>query len=219
MLEEDIAFSSMAQDKVGQSQALYTLLQGLGENEPDQLAFMRKGSEFRNCILVELPNGEYDFSIMRHFLFDTADALRFGLLSSSSYQPLSQLAIKIRGELRYHTLHANTWITKLGTATEESISRMQDALEYTLPFALGMFEPSPYEKKLIEAGIFQGEEKLKEMWMRRVEEVIRQTRLKLPSWEKLRPVDGGRAGKHSEYLQPLLDEMGEVFRIDPQAEW
>jgi ring-1,2-phenylacetyl-CoA epoxidase subunit PaaC len=219
LLEEDIAFSSMAQDKVGQSQALYTLLNGLGEGDPDQLAFMRQASMFRNCILVELPNGEYDFSIIRHFLFDTAESLRFELLASSSYQPLAQVAVKIRGELRYHTLHANTWVAKLGNATEESITRMQSALDYALPFSLGIFEPSPHEVALIENGIFQGEARLREAWRDRVAIVIGKTKLRLPSWDSIQPVEGGRAGKHSEYLQPLLDEMSEVFRIDPKAEW
>jgi len=219
LLEEDIAFSSMAQDKVGQSQALYTLLHELGEDNPDQLAFMREASAFRNCVLVELPNGEYDFSIIRHFLFDTAEAIRFEMLASSSYQPLAQLAVKIRGELRYHTLHANTWVAKLGTATGESISRMQGALDYALPFALGIFELSPQEKVLMEDGIFQGEARLKEAWKSRVENIIGKTKLRLPSWDSLKAVEGGRAGRHSEYLQPLLDEMSEVFRIDPNAEW
>jgi ring-1,2-phenylacetyl-CoA epoxidase subunit PaaC len=76
LLEEDIAFSSMAQDKVGQSLALYTVLHQLGENEPDTVAFTRNANQFHNCILVELPNQEYDFSLIRHFLFDTAEALR-----------------------------------------------------------------------------------------------------------------------------------------------
>lgn len=219
LLEEDIAFSSMAQDKVGQSQAIYTLLHELGEGEPDQVAFMREASRFRNSILVELPNGEYDFSIVRHFLFDTAESLRFELLTSSTFLPLAQLAAKIRGELRYHTLHANTWITKLGTATEESISRMQKAFDYTLPFALGIFEVSPHEKDLITQGIFQGEEKLKGLWKKRVEATVAKTQLRLRPWADVQPVEGGRHGRHSEYLQPLLDEMGEVFRIDPQAEW
>src|SRR5688572_29443706 len=199
LLEEDIAFSSMAQDKVGQSQALYTLLHGLGEDDPDQLAFMREASAFRNCVLVELPNGEYDFSIIRHFLFDTAEAIRFEMLASSSYQPLAQLAVKIRGELRYHTLHANAWVAKLGTATDESIARMQGALDYALPFALGIFESSPHEKALMEDGIFQGEARLQEVWRVRVESVIGKTKLRLPSWDSLKAVNGGRAGQHSEY--------------------
>ncbi|MFN8689555.1 MAG: Phenylacetic acid catabolic protein, partial [Cyclobacteriaceae bacterium] len=85
LLEEDIAFSSMAQDKIGQSQALYQLLHQLGEQEPDTVAFTRNANQFHNCTLVELPNREYDFSLVRHFLFDTADALRWQMLMQSSY--------------------------------------------------------------------------------------------------------------------------------------
>ena len=80
LLEEDIAFSSMAQDKVGHSLAMYTLLHQLGEHDPDTVAFTRNTTQFHNCVLVELPNGEYDFSLLRHFLFDTAEAIRFELL-------------------------------------------------------------------------------------------------------------------------------------------
>ncbi|MCW5912537.1 MAG: phenylacetate-CoA oxygenase subunit PaaC [Cyclobacteriaceae bacterium] len=219
LLEEDIAFSSMAQDKVGQSLALYTLLQTLGESDPDTIAFTRNASRFHNCILVELPNQEYDFSLIRHFLFDTAEALRFEALTNSAYEPLAQLARKIRGELRYHTLHANTWMKQLGSATEESITRLQKSLEAAFPYALGIFETSPYEAELIDQKIFAGEAALKEKWLARIESVIHQTQLQLPDWKTLTPVYGGREGKHSEHLQPLLDEMSEVFRIDPTAEW
>lgn len=219
LLEEDIAFSSMAQDKVGQSQALYHLLHELGEGEPDTIAFMREATRFRNSVLVELPNGEYDFSIIRHFLFDTSEGLRFDMLTSSAYTPLAQLAVKIRGELRYHTLHADTWIQRLGTATEESVTRMQKALDYAMPFAMGIFERSPYESELVQSGIFGGEEELERRWIARINTVIAGTRLQLPDISKLSAVEGGRAGKHSEYLQPLLNEMSEVFRIDPNAEW
>lgn len=219
LLEEDIAFSSMAQDKIGQSYALYQMLQSLGERDPDTVAFTRNASQFHNCILTELPNGEYDFSLIRHFLYDTAEAIRFEMLSESSYQPFADISKKIRAELRYHTLHANTWVKQLGSATEESISRLQNSLNLALPFALGMFEESPYEKDLISSKIFGGEQALKERWMKKIEEVIKQTNLTLPDWKTLQPVLGGRTGKHSEHLQPLLDEMSEVFKIDPTAEW
>jgi ring-1,2-phenylacetyl-CoA epoxidase subunit PaaC len=219
LLEEDIAFSSMAQDKVGQSYALYQVLHSLGEQAPDTVAFTRNAEQFHNSILVELPNGEYDFSLIRHFLYDTAEAIRFEMLSQSSYQPLADLCRKIRAELRYHTLHANTWVKQLGSATEESIARLQSSLNALMPYALGMFEESPYEKELIQSGVFGGEQALKARWKEKVEEVIRQTSLKLPDWNSAHPVLGGRVGKHSEHLQPLLDEMSEVFRIDPTAEW
>ena len=94
LLEEDIAFSSMAQDKIGQSHALFQILQQLGEQAPDTVAFTRNAEQFHNCILVELPNKEYDFGLIRHFLFDTADALRWKALTASSYEPLAQLAVE-----------------------------------------------------------------------------------------------------------------------------
>ena len=219
LLEEDIAFSSMAQDKIGHSLAMYTLLNQLGEGDPDRLAFDRNGNKFHNSVLVELPNGEYDFSLVRHFLFDTGELMRFELLSNSSYEPLAQLARKIRGELRYHTLHANTWIQQLGSSTEESIARLQASLDFAMPFALGIFEESPLENELIESRVFAGEKELKQRWLAKVEQIVDRTRLHLPDLNTIEPALGGRVGKHSEHLQPLLDEMSEVFRIDPSAEW
>lgn len=219
LLEEDIAFSSMAQDKIGQSLAIYTILHQLGEREPDTVAFTRNATQFHNCILVELLNAEYDFSLIRHFLYDTAEAIRFEALTRSSYEPLAQLATKIRGELRYHTLHANTWIKQLGAATPESIERLQKSLAYTLPFALGIFEESTYESELISSGIFEGEQKVKEKWLEQIQKILDQTSLQLPDIKIIQPILGGRIGKHSEHLQPLLDEMSEVFKIDPTAEW
>jgi ring-1,2-phenylacetyl-CoA epoxidase subunit PaaC len=219
LLEEDIAFSSMAQDKIGHSQALYQLLHALGEAEPDVLAFMRPADKFHNCQLVELPNGEYDFSLIRHFLFDTAELLRFDMLSTCAYEPLAQLARKIKGELMYHSLHANTFIKKLGSGTDESISRLQSSLELALPYALGIFEPTPYEADIIASNIFGGEKVLQEKWIEKIEFVTRQTALRLPEWDAVLPVYGGRIGRHTQHLQSLINEMGEVFRIDPTAEW
>lgn len=219
LLEEDIAFSSMAQDKIGQSYAFYSLLEKMGERDPDTVAFMRNAGQFHNCQLVELPIGEYNFSLIRHFLFDHAEALRFEMLGISAVEPIAEVARKISAEIRYHTMHADTFIKKLGSATEESISRMQKSLDLALPYALGIFEKSPYEEVLILEKIFGGEETLKDRWKQKIEDVIKQTSLQLPAWDSINPVEGGRTGKHTEHLQPLLDEMSEVFKIDPTAEW
>ena len=219
LLEEDIAFSSMAQDKIGHSLAIYTMLHDLGEPDPDTVAFTRNAQDFKNCQLVELPNGEYDFSLIRHFLYDTAEALRFEMLSASSYGPLAQLAVKIKGELRYHTMHANYWVKKLGTTTEESKARMQKSLNELLPYALGIFEKSEFEEQLIAENIFAGEDVLKMKWKDKVAEIISGTLLVLSDWATIKAIEGGRRGNHTEHLQPLLNEMGEVFRSDPNTEW
>jgi ring-1,2-phenylacetyl-CoA epoxidase subunit PaaC len=209
----------MAQDKIGQSQAFYTLLQNLGESDPDTLAFLRPAANFRNCHFVELPIGEYDFSLIRHFLFDHAELLRFQLLSTSSYEPLTLIANKIRGEIKYHVMHADLWVKQLGTSTDESIERLQNSLNFAMPYALGMFEESKYEALLIEEGIFIGEALLKEKWLENITNILNKTSLQLPEIDKIIPETGGRIGKHTPYLHDLLVEMGEVFRLDPGAEW
>ncbi|MBT9393792.1 phenylacetate-CoA oxygenase subunit PaaC [Hymenobacter sp. NST-14] len=219
ILEEDIAFSSMAQDKLGHALQLYTLLHELGEAEPDTVAFTRNAPQFHCCQLTELPIGEYDFSLIRHFLFDHAELLRFEALAGSSYEPLAQVARKVKGELKYHVLHANTWVKRLGSATEEAIGRMQAALEFTLPYALGIFETTDAEPDIIRSGLFIGEAELQARWEASIGKVLAQTALTLPDLRTLTPVGGGRRGQHTEYLQPLLDEMAEVFRLDPTADW
>jgi len=219
LLEEDIAFASKAQDKVGQSLAFYQLLETLGEKDPDTTAFCRNATNFHNATFVELPNGEFDFSIMRHFLFDTAEYIRFELLCESSYQPLSNIAHKIKGEIQYHIMHANEWIKQLGTADNETTLRMQKVLDYSLPYALGIFEPSQFEEELKSEGVFDGERKLQSLWQKSIGEVIGQTQLSLPTFASIEPAYGGRYGRHTEHLQPLLSEMGEVIQSDTNAAW
>lgn len=119
-LEEDIAFSSMAQDKVGQSLALFQILQELGENEPDIVAFTRNDNQFHCCQLVEYPIGEYDFSLARHFFYDHADALRFEMLQQSVFEPLAMVCRKFRGEVKYHTMHADVWVKTWPMATRKA---------------------------------------------------------------------------------------------------
>ncbi len=219
ILEEDIAFSSMAQDKIGQSQALFQLLHDLGEQEPDTVAFTRNANQFHNAIITELPNMDYAFSIMRHFLYDTADQLRFDMLANSSYEPLAKVARKVKGELKYHVFHANTWVKKLGNATEESHARMQTALNEIWDDALGLFEESTFEEQLIKEGVFVGEVELKNRWLAIISPILSDSMLTIPHESTWKPNIGGRVGKHTEHLQPLLDEMSEVFKIDPTAEW
>lgn len=219
ILEEDIAFSSMAQDKIGQAGALFEILHELGEDEADNVAFMRDANKMHCSQFVELPNGEYDFSMMRHFLYDHADQLRFEMLANSSFEPLAKVAKKIKGELKYHVFHANTWVVKLGNGTEESKARMQTALNESWNYALGMFEAGDFEKELQSDNLFEGEEALKTRWMANITPFIEKANLKIPDQSSWAPILGGRKGYHTDHLQQLVEEMGEVFRLDPTAQW
>lgn len=219
ILEEDIAFSSMAQDKIGQAQALYQILHTLGESHPDVLAFLRNSSQFHNCHFVEAPIGGYQFSLMRHYLFDHAEILRFESLSNSSFEPLAQVARKYKGEIKYHILHANTWIKQLSLANEEAHNKMQEALNQSWNGALGIFETGPFEELLISDQVFNGEDWLKNQWLEKILPFLEMCQLNIPEKSLWNPTYGGRKGIHSADLQPMLDEMTEVYQIDPSAEW
>ena len=121
---------------------------------------------------------------MRHFLFDYAEAVRYEMLTNSSFEPIAQLAKKFRGEIRYHVMHAHTWIKQLGQGSEESKARMQSALNECFPLALGIFEPSEYEDTLIEADIFPGEKRLQEIWLEEITPVIAEAGLEMPDINK-----------------------------------
>lgn len=221
VMEEDIAFSSMAQDKIGHAWALYRILhENLDGQDPDHFAFIRPEKEFKCSHLVEMPNGEYDFSLMRHFLFDHAETVRYESFRDSSFEPFQQLSKKLKGELKYHTLHANAFILQLSKAGEESYARMQTALNNTIALAAGIFETSPaYEAELIAAKVYPGEKVLYQRWLDRIYPVLVQASLNLPDMDTITPVYGGRQGFHTEHLAPLLKEMGEVFNLDTEASW
>jgi len=220
VLEEDIAFSSMAQDEVGHSQAFYILMHELmGEGHPDQVAFNRPPEQFRSCHLVEYPIGDYAFSLVRHFLYDLAEAVRLASLSRSTFRPLAELAKKLSREEKYHQLHAETWIRQLGPATEESNTRLQNALNEAYPLAFSIFEPTEHNEALAKEGIQATEEELQEIWEENVKNVIIPSGLLIPTVEDKTLHYGGRGGKHTEHLGNMLKEMTEVFVIDPQAAW
>jgi len=220
MLEEDLAFSSMAQDKIGHAQALYKILnEVLGEADADTLAFKREEKQFKCCQFVEQPIGEYDFSIVRQFLFDHAELIRYDMLTQSSFQPLAKLAKKVKGEIKYHVMHADTFVKQLGNGTEESKARLQSSLNYAWYLSLGIFEKSEFENELISENIFAGEDELKKRWQEKIIPILEAANLKVPATDESKIVYGGRKGFHSEFLKPLLDEMCEVVRTDIDAEW
>lgn len=219
IVEEDIAFSSIAQDKIGQSQHLYELLHSFGEDIPDKIAFTRNAEDYKCSHLVEYPIGEYDFSLIRNFLFNHSEKIRFEMLSNCSLEPLQLLAKKYKGEIKYHTMHSDMWVKQLGTANEESNFRMQNSLNETFNLALGIFEESEYSDILKNLNIFEGEYILQQKWLEEITPILEYSNLKLPEKNNWQPIYGGRKGFHSKHLQPLLDEMGEVFRLDPNTQW
>ncbi|MCB0737030.1 MAG: phenylacetate-CoA oxygenase subunit PaaC [Bacteroidetes bacterium] len=219
IIEEDIAFGSLAQDKTGHAWNLYQLLEKMGEGDPDHMAFSREENAYKCSHLTELPtNGDFAFSLVRHFYFDHAESLRFAALSNCSYPDLSGLARKFYSEIKYHVFHANSWVKNLLNGNEESKAKMITALKETLPYALGIFENGPHEETLISEGLFIGEEALKAQWVEHVSGLLSSYGVELDF--NVEPKVGGRNGYHTEHLKPLLDEMTEVVQLeDKNMDW
>jgi len=125
----------------------------------------------------------------------------------------------VKGELKYHTLHADAWLLQLCRGGEESHQRMQAALDRCFPLAAGIFEPGPQDALLADAGIYPGEQALYDKWLNIIYPLLVNASLNLPDPAAVAPQYGGRYGNHTPHLQALLQEMGEVFRLDPTASW
>ena len=217
ILEEDIAFSSMAQDEIGHAHVYYQLLHELGEADPDTLAFGRKQRAYRCAALVSLPKNDWAFTIVRQFLYDASEQVRLAALSACNYSPLANLATKLRSEEKYHMMHGRSWILRLGNPTEKSHEKMQAALDKAYPYATGLFEPSEYCQPLLQAGICPTENELKSQWESAVAPVLADAGLTIPA--SCKPVYGGRVGKHPAELAQLLEGLQLVYKIDPSAKW
>lgn len=223
ILEEDIAFSSLAQDELAHASALYDLAASIDpqHRDADGLAFGRSVEQYRCAQIVELPD-EFDWgtAIARQLFCDHFDHLRLGRLAQSNFTPLAQLARRLQAEEQVHIEHSDNWVLRLGRGDRESNARMQKALDALAPQAPMLFEPTDGIEILVREGIYPltgGD--MYAHWRSEVERVCASADLKLELDEPDPTVEAGRRGNHSEHLKDLLDEMCAVYRLEPGAAW
>jgi ring-1,2-phenylacetyl-CoA epoxidase subunit PaaC len=135
-LEEDVAFSSIAQNEIGHARALYELAARDLGTTADELAFDRSPGEYRCAQLVELRLPSWEHTIARHYLYEAADAIRLERLKLSDDAELAGLAGKIDREEAYHRIHAQMWFDRL-----EDESRFTAALDELRPLAAALLDP------------------------------------------------------------------------------
>jgi ring-1,2-phenylacetyl-CoA epoxidase subunit PaaC len=136
-LEEDVAFSSIAQNEIGHARALYSLTAEERGTTADERAFDRSPDEYLCAPFVELKRLEWATTIARHYLYESADAIRIQELKGADDPELAGLAARIDREEAYHRMHAEMWIDRL-QATEEGSRRLREAVEELWPYALGV---------------------------------------------------------------------------------
>lgn len=221
ILEEDIAFSSFAQDEIAHASSLYGLIGPMVGATPDQLAFGRPPERYRCAEIVTLPDGfDWSIAIVRRFLVDHFDVLRLERLARSNWKALAELASRLTAEERLHVEHADDWIVRLATGTDESRGRIEAALQRLAPLAGGLFEPVEGESLLADAGLYPGStQEMYRAWRDGTAKVLSSAGLTLDAgpWPAERV--GGRRGQHTPALAELLDEMCAVYRLDPGAAW
>jgi ring-1,2-phenylacetyl-CoA epoxidase subunit PaaC len=218
ILEEDIALANIALDCLGQgSYFLGVAAEMRGDTTADRLAFFRETVDYRNCLLVEQPNGDFASTIVRQFFFDVYSHLLNDRLRHSTYPPLAAIAQKAYKEAEYHVRHSGQWTLRLGDGTEESHLRSQRAVNDLWRFTGELFESDPIESSLSDAGVVPSSGSLRSEWMHRVIDTLSRAGLTTPLNSFMQ--SGGRRGRHTEHLGHMLAEMQIVARSHPEATW
>jgi ring-1,2-phenylacetyl-CoA epoxidase subunit PaaC len=219
ILEEDIALANLALDLIGQATLFLRLageVEGKGRDE-DALAYWRDEGAFRNLQLVELPRGDFGFTMLRQYLFDAWTVPYLDALTRSSHAGLAGIAGKAHKESRYHLRHSAEWVLRLGDGTAESHARMQAALDELWPWTGELRYRDDVDRTLQADGIAPDLEQLWPGWDSTVRAHL--TRATLTPPEGPPRMTGGRIGRHTEHLGHLLAEMQIVARSHPEAKW
>ena len=230
VLEQDIAISNIALDLIGQSRYLYqyaaelvnkfnypfSAVTGRGITE-DDLAYLRDSREYRNCLLVEQPNGDWAQTILRQFFFSAFQFLHYAELQQSLDKTISALAEKSLKETTYHLKWSSDWVIRLGDGTQESNKRMINAIDELWMFTGELFTNAPYEIFAVQQKMGVDVAQLEPTWKEQISSVFKEAGLNIPATPALQ--SGGKTGIHSEHLGFILAEMQYLQRSYPNSTW
>ncbi len=214
VLEQDIAISNISLDLIGQARSFYQYaaeIQGGGATE-DSLAYHRDERQFRNCLLVEQPKGDWALTTLRQFLFSSYQQLLFQKLVTHPDERLAAIAEKTIKEVNYHVRWSSEWVIRLGDGTAESRQRLTDALDTLWPFTGELFQAESYETA---SGIHLSA--LQPAWTEKIRSCFLEATVEMPVSNFTR--SGGEKGIHSEHLGFILAEMQYLQRSYPGCEW
>ena len=217
-LEEDVALANVGLDQLGQARLLLSYageVEGAGRDE-DAFAYQRGEREFRNCQLVELPNGDFAVTIAKLLFFASYQHELYRALRGSADERLAGIAGKAVKETAYHVEHAALWTRRLGDGSAEGHRRMVAAVGEIWPYAREPFR-GWVPAGLIEAGVAVDPTTLHEPWLAAVTAVLDESTVEVPDddWAP----EGGSRGVHTEHFGFLLAEMQYLHRIFPGASW
>lgn len=219
ILEEDIAMTNFSLDFIGQATSFLEYagkIEGKGRDQ-DDLAYLRFDKDYRNLLLVEQPNEDFGYTMVRQFFFDAYRILLFSKLINSQDEQIAAIAAKSLKETKYHLKHSSEWVIRLGDGTEESHRRVQEAVDTLYRYTAELFYTDAVDEKLIADGVIPNMDGLEQDWQKIVDDVFNEATLTIPenNWKFY----GGRKGQHSEHLGYILTELQYVQRAYPGMEW
>lgn len=219
VLEQDIALTNISLDHIGHARMWFQFaaeLEGKGRSE-DDLAYMRLEDEYKNVLLVELPNDHFGTTILRNFFFDVYNFKLYSELAKSKHPGIAGIAHKAVMEIAYHRKYSAEWVIRLGDGTEESHNKMKDALEDLWMFTGELTEPDALEQRLAGLDLAPDMNTFRDEYYREVNEILERATLKAPadSWMQ----SGGRKGVHTEYMGYVLAELQYMQRVYPGMVW
>jgi ring-1,2-phenylacetyl-CoA epoxidase subunit PaaC len=219
-LEEDMALTNVALDLLGQTRLWLTYageLEGR-ERDEDQLAFLRDAHDFKNCLLLEQPNGNYADTMVRQFFFDCWHYFLLQQLLTSSDERIAQIAEKSLKEVTYHLRRSGDLLVRLGDGTPESHAKTQAAVDELWMYTGEFFNYDAIDLAMVEQGVAPSSALLRAAWLEHVSEIFAEATLTMPdpnAWMQ----KGGKQGAHSEHLGFILAEMQFLQRAYPGAKW
>jgi ring-1,2-phenylacetyl-CoA epoxidase subunit PaaC len=219
-LEEDMALTNVALDLLGQTRMWYEYaaeLEGAGRDE-DTLAYMRDAHDFKNCLLLEQPNGNYADTLVRQFFFDAWHYFLIEGLTRSSDVRIAAIAEKALKEVTYHLRRSGDLMVRLGDGTEVSHAKTQSAVNELWMYSGEVFAYDAVDEAMVAAGVAPAADELRVHWLAHVAEILAEATLTMPpadAWMQR----GGKQGRHSEHLGYILAEMQFLQRAYPGATW
>ena len=226
-LEEDLALTSISQDELGHARALYGLL----DDDIDALAYGREPDEYRCAHITELPCHEWAQTLVRHFLYDTAESVRWSALVDSSWEALGAVARRALAEERSHLRHATGLVSRL-LRTEAGAANLLPLFGQLAPMACELFDAPAgtqdsagehqCDRALVDAGVMaHRRDAQRAQWQAIVDDALANTgcRLRWPAVDGSGSAPSGRTGRRSPHFAALHAEMIEVLSIDPTATW
>lgn len=242
ILEQDIAMTNIALDHLGQARSFYqyaaqqvnemaanakqeifsdnTLQQKINKGEKvdeDDLAYLRDAWDFRNVLLVEQPNKDWAYTVIRSFFYDTFNYFFYSALLQSKDETFAAIAEKSLKEVSYHRKWSSEWVIRLGDGTSESHDKIQTALDDMWMFTDELFAMDETDNQMLSKGIGVDLQQVKKQWSAYISGIFDEATIDAPdnAWMQA----GGKEGRHSEHLGFILAELQFMQRAYPGMEW